>query len=222
MSLVIRILIVSDQTPPTPPRDATEEAFVAYVTSVGRVAYAWNMMLERFAALFRVILGAPQNLVDAVWHATTSVRVQLDMLKAAIVASPDDRWLPRLPSAKADLLWLADQANKLADARNNAVHAPVHLQETGSEIAMAAIGSKHRRSKNLKNKDLIVEFDWCANWAHRLGLMAVWMTFALYSDAAPWPQRPEQPNRMRRKDLLNQLIRFRTGSHPLPLESSQE
>jgi hypothetical protein len=183
-----------------------EEAMIAlevYIRALGGVAYSWNYLLGKLGHLFVPISGMTPSIGEAVWYSTDSDRTQILMLKAALLATPDGRWKPRLPKAKDDLIWLADRAISLAEARNNAVHAPtlVTADEQGPHMA-ASFGVKHRRALNLKGKDVLVEFDWFTRWCNRLIRFAKQAQESLKYERIPWPDKPEKPIRKPRKDLL--------------------
>jgi len=90
-------------------------AFEPYVAAVGRLNYAWNNLHETLSKLF-VAIASPTlpNIILSVWHSTRSDRGQRDMLLAALVASPEDRWSPRLPGPRNALIWLVQRVDELA------------------------------------------------------------------------------------------------------------
>jgi hypothetical protein len=80
------------------------------------------------------------------------------MLKAAVCATNSER-STKLPKAPDDLKWLLDRAEEVADARNNAVHAPCSLFLGGSVSEMgASYFDGNPRAKRLMGKELLVEF----------------------------------------------------------------
>jgi hypothetical protein len=84
-----------------------------------------------------------------------SDRAQRDMLRAAVNATNSER-SKRLPKAPANLKWLLDRADALAEDRNNAVHAPCSLYLGGSVSEMgAAFFNGNPRAKNLMGKELL-------------------------------------------------------------------
>jgi hypothetical protein len=188
------------------PEELTE-AFESYATAVGRVAYAWNYLHEKLGSLFVTVTGleAGRHIALAIWYSPASDRSQREMLTAAIKASPETRWLPRLPTARADLIWLMKEADRLAGRRNDAVHAPCAMSINPSEDVRAemsaAFYSGHDRAKNLIGKDLIVEFDWLERSAETLSRFTISATNALGTVNFPWPDKPEMPNRLSKSAL---------------------
>jgi hypothetical protein len=177
-------------------------AFEAYTNALGRATYAWNFLLERLAALFAVVVDADRAVTLAVWYAVNDDRTKISMLKAAVDALPHTKW-PAQPTSLADLAWLAERAKDLADARNNAVHGPTTLLGTpdGHEMAAHPL-SGHVRAKNLRGKDLLVEFDWLERWAEELSRYTMSLISALHPSALyTWPDKPEKPARRRKSDL---------------------
>src|ERR1700722_11761652 len=99
--------------------------FDAYALAVGRVAHAWNMLHERLGKLFVVIVGARDpNISISLWYSSDSDRAKQKMLTDAIEAYADQQWPWTIPSARSDLLWVTEEARKLGEDRNNAIHAP--------------------------------------------------------------------------------------------------
>ena len=187
---------------------STEEAkviFETYALAVGKVASAWNILHERLGSLFVTIVGArTPDIALAIWYSPDSDRVKQKMLKDVIESYPSWQWtwFQNHPKAKDDLSWLLDRAMNLGDARNNAIHAPVVLltDDKGTEI-VASFLSPHGRAKNLRGKEILVEFDWIERWADELTRFTQRVNQALQDASAPWPERPDKPNRKPRSTL---------------------
>ncbi len=195
------IVVKTVVQPPT--RDEARAILEAYTTAVGKVAHSWNYLFERLGELFCAVTEMTPAVALAIWYAPDIDRVKVEILRAAVMACPDDRWLPKLPSAKSDLIWLTEQVSHLADMRNNAVHAPCSLI-TGLDgtSTIASYFSGHSRAKKLRGKDILVEFDFCERWAEELSRFTRAAQSALYAPVSPsWPQRPVKPNRKRKIDL---------------------
>jgi hypothetical protein len=75
-------------------------AYGAYVSAVGEVAHAWNLLLGNLGRLFVIVSGIDPSTATAIWYAPDSDRTQLAMLKAALTASPHNRWPPACPKPK--------------------------------------------------------------------------------------------------------------------------
>jgi hypothetical protein len=112
--------------------------FDAYVAAVGRVAHAWNYLHEKLGVLFVAVSGMERNLALSIWYSVTNDHFQREMLKAAVSATNSER-SAKLPKAPDDLKWLLDRAAEVADARNNAVHAPCSLYFGGSVSEMGGL-----------------------------------------------------------------------------------
>ena len=115
----------------------TKQAFDAYVAAVGKVAHAWDYLHEKLGVLFIAVTGMERNLALSIWYSVTNDHFQREMLKAAVSATNSER-STNLPKAPDDLKWLLDRAEEVADARNNAVHAPCSLYLGGSVSEMEA------------------------------------------------------------------------------------
>jgi hypothetical protein len=170
----------------------TIEAFDAYVAAVGKVAHAWNYLHERLGVLFVAVTGMERNVALSIWYSVKSDRAQRDMLKAAIDATNSER-STKWPEAPDDLKWLLERAEALAEARNNAVHAPCSLYIGGSGSEMgASFFDGNPRAKNLMGKELLVEFAWCERFAETLSRFAEMLGTAIaFPDRFPWPERPK-------------------------------
>jgi hypothetical protein len=144
----------------------TREATEAYCVAVGLVVYEWNDLHEKLAGLFALVRGGDRREILAEWYTIRSDTTQREKLRRAIAESTPDRW-KKSPRAPDDLKWLLDRADKLANVRNNAIHAPcsLYLRGDGSSEVMAAVRSANagnRRAKDLEGEDLLTEFHWCA------------------------------------------------------------
>ena len=182
----------------TIPSDAEiREVYLPYVQAVGEVAHSWNYLIESLGELFAEVVNKDERrVVLATWFSVPSDRMQMSMLKGALTASAEDRWLPRLPRAREDLIWLVDRANSLADDRNNAVHAPCTLFVTGEGAEMgASFWSGNPRARKLEGKQLLAEFQYCRDYAERLTKFARYTWSALASEKVSWPDRPDTPQR---------------------------
>jgi len=187
------------EQPPEQGRDGAQEAFEAYALALGQVAYTWNYLQDELGQLFVVVTGMDDRTALSVWYSSDNDRVQRNMLKAAILASNKDRWLPRFQTARDDMLWLVHQANALSDQRNNAIHAPTTMvtMHAGREMvaSISAYINGHPRARRLWGKRLLTEFSWCAQTADTLSAFTRQATQALRNELMPWPDRPALPAR---------------------------
>jgi hypothetical protein len=173
--------------------DSIEASFTPYVTALGRVAHAWNHLQEHLAQLFCLVSGINDAMGLAIWHALKSDRSQRDILEAAVnVASSDPDWIETTPHAKADLLWLLKKANKVAEQRNNAIHAPCGLSiDEGEFEIIPETWYQNPRAGKLRGTDVLREFDWYEKSADTLMQFARAIYTALNHGACdPWPERP--------------------------------
>ncbi len=191
-----------------PTDDELRQAFEAYATAVGKVAYAWNYFQERLGAIFCSILGFHEYVGFAIWYSSDNDRTQRLMLKALIPVSERRMFKSDLPAnATADLDWLINRANELAELRNDAVHAPcsAYTGPDGTEMKAAIISGYHghKRAKRLIGKQLLVEFDWLERYAELLSRFAIAINLAINDPKlSPWPSRPVAPTRNPKKAYL--------------------
>ena len=181
--------------PTTEEIDAATAAFDPYYSAVGKVVHAWNHLQDEFAELFCIVSGLNHSVGLAIWHAVQSDRGQREMLRAAVYAAcADEEWAKKFPSAKEGIDWLLNEANKVADRRNDAIHAPCSVTiGTGDFeiIPFSFLGNP--RAKKLHTKDILAEFSWYARSASVLKQYAVDVEAALSSTRRPWPDKPRMP-----------------------------
>jgi hypothetical protein len=174
-----------------PPDDVLNDAFAPYITAAGAVVNAWNKLQEQLNKVFIAITGMPRDMASAIWHSARCDGLQRQMLSAAIAATPDDRWSGRLSSARDDLRALIRVANKLAEDRNDAVHAPVSLAiDNGRLIPIPAYFHGNPRATRLKGEDILSEFERCRETANILREFSEKIETALNFPSYAWPERP--------------------------------
>jgi hypothetical protein len=179
-------------------RRVTEAAIKAkmapYVAALGRVAHSWNRLQEDLGQLFGTVTGLLDGSGMAIWHSTPNDRTQREMLRAAVQASARSRLTTARPKAKADIKWLLDRADAIADQRNTAIHAPMTVAIGHSEISLFPITFHgNPRAKKLVGKDILAEFGWYESSTDTLTIFARNVRAAITSDGAPWPNRPQMP-----------------------------
>jgi hypothetical protein len=172
------------------PRAAIE----AYCAKVGEVVYEWNDLHEKLAQLFAVVRDGDRQKALAKWHSLETDRAQRKKLRNAVDNARADFW-KKLPEARGDLTWLLARVDELAEDRHDAIHSPcsLYVRGDGSREVMAALRSakaRNRRAKNLEEKDLLVEFAWCA-WRARDLCMFADMLAAAIQGRQTWPERPK-------------------------------
>ena len=181
-----------------PTDEEMKVAFEAYALALGKAIYAWNHLVEKLGDLFVVVVGdADREILLEVWNTPESDRVKIDMLARAVKAVPAGRWGDRLYKAKGDLPWLAKEAAKLIDARNNAAHAPATLWvDVDKQVMGTHPVSRHKRAVAMRFKSLFAEFEYVEKWAEGLNEFAQRAESALHpSGSYTWPERPQRPDR---------------------------
>jgi hypothetical protein len=181
-----------------PTREKMHEAIDAYARAVGRVSGAWNYLHWTLGGLFAVVIGGEAELVLAAWRSVENDRAQREMLYAAIKAASPKRW-EQTPKAPDDLLWVLKRADKLADVRNDAIHAQVSLH-LGPELAVGvALPPRGKREWKLfdravKGKKLLDEFAKCEQDTDALTVFVRQAHATLAKpDQQEWPTpRPKQ------------------------------
>jgi hypothetical protein len=193
--------------PAIPHDEYLKEAFKPYIAAVGSAMHRWNEMQEAFGQLFATVTCIGRSVALAVWYSTDSDRAQRNMLRAALSATPDDKWTGRLSAAKKSLIWALDRADEVADRRNDAAHAPCSLALlNGDLIAIAAYFHGNPRALKLKDHDVVAEFEWCGATAKILQEFVAKGDSALRFPANGWPfpDTPQLPNRPHKRILRDQ------------------
>jgi hypothetical protein len=172
--------------------EETRAAIEAYCVKVGEVVYEWNDLHEKLAQLFAVVRVGDRQKALAKWYSLDTDRAQRKKLRNAVDNARPDFWR-KLPEARGDLTWLLARADELAEDRHDAIHAPcsLYVRGDGSREVIAAVRSAkagNRRAKNLEEKDLLVEFAWCAWRARDLGMFADMLAAAIQGRQT-WPER---------------------------------
>jgi hypothetical protein len=185
-----------------PTQQQGQAAIDSYAMAVGRVSGAWNYLHQTLGGFFAVVIGGDAELVLAAWRSIENDRTQREMLRATIKAvslnvASAERW-KQTPKAPDDLLWVLKRAEKLADVRNDAIHALVSLH-IGAEIAIGvALPPRGKREAKLlanatKGRKLLDEFTKCEQDTDALSVFVRRATFALAEpDRQEWPTQPKQ------------------------------
>lgn len=168
-----------------------QAAFQAYALAVGKVAYSWNYLHERLGELFATLTRADRSISLAVWHSSDSDRTQRNMFRAAVVAIKERGWPANF--SRADLIWLVDRADEIAESRNNAVHAPCAFSLNEREMSAS---SGHSRARKLAGKKLLGEFAWCERYTEILSNFVQRIDSSItFPERVSWPDKPLLPTR---------------------------
>jgi hypothetical protein len=131
-----------------------------------------------------------------VWRVIENDRAQRQMLKCAVEAT---RWEAEDEHRAADILWVLEKTNSMAEDRNNAIHSPYQLfSYQGTSVIRSDNSYGHPRAEKLSNKDLITEFRWCFHRTSTLSYFALEMEITFVDVQTPWPERPTLPERERK------------------------
>jgi hypothetical protein len=168
-------------------------AFEPYFAAVGRVVHAWNHLQEQLGVVFCELAQLDRGAGLAIWHANANDGAQRRMLAAAAQSINEEK-LTLFPTAEADIKWLLEKTDKVADRRNNAVHAPCHIAlGSDSDFEIVPAFGLNPRARKLRGKQVLEEFEWCAQSADALKAFARGIDVALTLDGYAWPDRPSLP-----------------------------
>jgi hypothetical protein len=203
----------------------TEDELRPYALAVGQVALAWNDLYEIMAQLFCTLSGGgwvSKHL--AVWHSQTMDRPKRELLRATVEYLTADEEA-RFPKMRESVIWIADEAQRLEDARNNTVHLPLVLlrggaltqaaRERGIKVpdVMVHTLNNHPRAKRMLQKNLLGEFRRCRAKILALRDFTYNVDRALCAAHAPWPDIPGSPN-PRAKSGPQGKVQSRPKQHP--------
>jgi hypothetical protein len=219
----------------------TEVQYRSYCLGIGQLVLTWNDFHEKLALLFTAILSyadrkrIPKKQRDefelremerlaGLWSSSLYDRPKREMLRGILVPLVLDDFIA-YHGIEEDINWILDEADKLEDIRNNAVHSPMLEGLNFHDLSIVArplrpdrswmskedkirLGvapntlMKNRRALRLaKNAqhDLLAEFRWAREATSTLRDFALNMVWALMREDVPWPRRPALPNRGQKK-----------------------
>jgi hypothetical protein len=174
----------------TPSLNALDKMFKPYAFELGKLVYRWNRMQESLCKLFWRVLGFENgNVPIAIWNVIPSDRMQ----RSVLMAGATDQFGEGSQEYEA-VKWIVDQANSLADGRNDALHTPyVFLtSDTGTTFVPNYIYG-NARAKKLKDKDLMAHLKYYQEWADVIGHYAERVRFSMNAPTRPWPEMPTRP-----------------------------
>ncbi len=169
-----------------------QEPLHDYATVIGEVVWASNYTNGAFEILFsHVATHDCYQIGRAIWHTSTSDSGQLQMLRAATIAS--ERLTARM---REKILWSIEKALKLGESRNDAVHsATIGIIKDGkAKIAPSDFGTKPSRSEKLRgDDDLKKKFRAVKGDLLQLGqyVHSLWPHVAGFDLLPPLPRKPQ-------------------------------
>jgi hypothetical protein len=182
----------------------THPSFRRYATAIGQAAIAWNAFHEALHTMFWDLIGGENftgiPLYSATWYAIRHDRSQREMVKAVAKRAHE---IGDMPDAEYERIeWLMKEADKVAEARDDAVHAPLFSSGRGPGTApIVSPGSTHGhpRAMNLENRELLADFRWCRDAATTLTVFCLELQMAMGEGSAPGnlPDIPNLPKRTR-------------------------
>jgi hypothetical protein len=194
----------------------THPSFRPYVTAIGQAAVAWNGLHETLRSLFWYLSGGIEPRTHAaIWNSIRSDRSQRAMLRA--IAKSNEQTGKITGTQYQLIIWLLDRCNSLAEARDDAVHAPLIAYREGI-FPNSAFGNP--RASNLLNKDLLSEFRWCRDTALVLSDFCGRLDWHFCQPRSyPSPEIPALPNRGRKTSRPNPRRQPRKESRQSPPQS---
>src|SRR4051812_1242982 len=173
--------------------EVIQARFSEYALALGKVAHAWNVLHESLGKLFGLVAKIDEHTAFGIWYSTPSDRGQRQMLKAALLTS---NFLDNYKKgAKADVEWLINKTDSLADMRNDAIHAPCGLLMANRQFEItASYFNGNPRATKLKGKVILKEFAYYEAYADVLTYFAKHIENAI-TVHKKWPARPNLPSR---------------------------
>lgn len=165
-------------------------AYRAYNTVVGELVWASNYSLGAFEILFLLVSNCTTFKIGrAIWYTAASDGGKFEMLAAATKAAD------AIPTAiSKELLWAVARCRKLAELRNDAIHAATIVTRANPvAITPSEIGTKPTRYSTLKNEaNLKKRHRLVKDDLWRLGKYAYDISQHLggFDEPPPLPERP--------------------------------
>ena len=168
----------------------TGNAYRPYVSALGQMVLSWNSLQEILGITFVAVMNCGNDEKShATWHAISSDRMQREVLIATVNVS---EFLEVFPSLQEDIRWLCDNAKKLEDFRNDALHSPFWLGAKGKAEFMSLTIFGHIRAKKLDGKNMLKDFKWCRDTSVVLSDFAWQIARCVPGpNNVPWPERPK-------------------------------
>jgi hypothetical protein len=151
-------------TGPSEPDGSVKEGTKPYLIELGRLVLAWNDLHEKLAELYYTITQDPKSLQK--WHDLRNDKEQRKLLRNAVASDLPKRinikakdGTERLKRIDENITWLLDEANTLADHRNNFLHAPFMflVAEDGTLTMQSFSIVGNQRAQSLSGKNLLEE-----------------------------------------------------------------
>ena len=177
----------------------THRTYRPYVIALGEAALAWNDLHASLSMLFCGVMGGGYvNQFLAVWQNIPSDRAQREVLKAATLGYTGTE-APLNKGLRESVEFICNEATKIEDFRNDALHSPLFASKGGPVTPMTGLG--HIRAKKLScGPELLGEFRWFRDRATILRNFTMEIDHALASGVGqPWPKMPKLPPRPTKK-----------------------
>src|SRR5882672_5246490 len=115
--------------------ELTHKSLHPYVTAIGQASVAWNALQEELGGLFAMIVGieagGDKGITSTIWHTIDNDRTQRKLLLAA--SQRIHAFGKITDTAFEEIKWLKVEADKLSDARNDAIHSPLRSRTNYGE-----------------------------------------------------------------------------------------
>jgi hypothetical protein len=216
----------------------TDAQYNRYTTTIGQFVLTWNDLHEKLALMFTGILSyvdrkkipkkhrpeygfREMERFAGIWNSSPYDRPKRETLRGILVPLVTSDFI-QFESFEDDVRWILDEADKIEEIRNNAVHAPlIHdfnefdispmfpasadrrkIRSSGGKITPNVL-MRNRRALRIVQKhhdgDMLRELRWARDASTVLRDFALRISWALLYEPAPWPRRPDLPNRGSKK-----------------------
>lgn len=217
----------------------TDAQYNSYTTTIGQFVLSWNDLHEKLALVFAGVLSHVDRRkipkkhkpnyefreverLSGIWNSSLYDRPKREMLRGIMVPLVISD-LIEFDKLEEDIGWILDQADKIEEFRNNAVHSPLIHNFTEYDISPLHPGTRDRRkypmfaggqiapntlmrnrralriARKLSNDEFLRELRWARDASIVLRDFALRIFWALLYETAPWPRRPSLPNLGKRK-----------------------
>lgn len=214
----------------------TDARYKAYTTTIGQFVLTWNDLHEKLAFVFTAVLShddrkripekkrpeyefREMERLVGIWNSSVYDRPKREMLRGIMVPLVTSDFL-EFSNFEEDIRWILDEADRIEEIRNNAVHAPLIHNYNEFDVSPMYPASQDRRKYKtvfvgagkiipnvlMSNRralriakrhsdDLLRELRWARDASAVLRDFALRIAWALLYEPAPWPRRPSLPGR---------------------------
>jgi hypothetical protein len=189
--------VISRRRPPTRKQLGLEPRFTAkkfrpYALAIGEATLSWNDLHVELGMLFVTVSGG--GYVNEFFEKWNSIKNDAQKCKPLLETASSNLTSESDQKAFAEVTWLLDSVNVLANYRNTVTHAPLTFTPNAS-IVFPNAWPGDRFAQKLEGYDVLAEYRRLRDTAILLRDYAGRLAQALPRERPSWPDRPSLPVR---------------------------